>query len=173
MTFERAWYLVFSKPKQERLGLENLERQGYQVHLPLVRCSRRRQKGLVDVGEPMFPRYLFIHLSDQVDDWGPIGSTLGIMWLIRFGSVQARVPDDFMDALRACENEGGSYQLPQGSYERGDSVVIAQRSMAGYEAVFAARTGKERALLLLNIAGKEARVQLPLDQIESVGQDWR
>ncbi len=37
----RAWYLVFSKPQRERTAVENLERQNYQVYLPLVRNRRR------------------------------------------------------------------------------------------------------------------------------------
>ena len=38
--------------------------------------------------------------------------------------------------------------------------------MAGYEAIFAVRTGKERVLLLSEVAGTMARVQLSLDVIE-------
>ena len=70
-----AWYLLYSKPRQEGVAVENLKRQGYETYLPLVRTRRRRQGQYVSLVEPMFPRYLFIHLSDQTDNWGPIRST--------------------------------------------------------------------------------------------------
>ncbi len=88
----RAWYLVYSKPQQERVALENLERQGFTAYLPLVRARRRRQTRVVHVIEPMFPRYLFVNLSDLTDDWGPIRSTIGVSNLVRFGNEAARAP---------------------------------------------------------------------------------
>jgi transcriptional antiterminator RfaH len=52
-----VWYVVYSKPKQERVALENLKQQGYDVYLPLMR-NRRRQRGrYITLIEPMFPPY--------------------------------------------------------------------------------------------------------------------
>ena len=169
MKIQRSWYLVLSKPQQEKVALAHLERQGYSVYLPLLRQVRRRRSRRCVVIEPMFPRYLFVHLSSEVDDWGPIRSTRGVMRLIRFGNTPAEVPDDFVAELKCRETSDGVHELPDPQYKPGDSVRISSGSLAGYEAVFAARTGKERVLLLLHIAGKEARVQLPVDRIEPIG----
>ena len=168
----RAWYLIYSKQQQERIAEENLVRQNYDVYLPLLRRTRRRCGCRISVIEPMFPRYLFINLCDQLDDWGPVRSTRGVMHLIRFGSVPARLPNDFVDTLRRRENAEGTQVLPEPSISPGDPVRITDGSMAGYDAVFAAKSGKERVLLLLHIAGKEVRVQLPANQVERVGNRW-
>ncbi|MEE8263278.1 MAG: transcription termination/antitermination NusG family protein, partial [Gammaproteobacteria bacterium] len=40
----KGWYLIYSKPRQERLALENLRRQNYEAYLPLMQ-HRRRRKG--------------------------------------------------------------------------------------------------------------------------------
>ena len=55
-----AWYLLYSKPRQEGVAVENLKRQGYETYLPLIRTRRRRQGQYVSLVEPMFPRYLLI-----------------------------------------------------------------------------------------------------------------
>ncbi len=164
----QAWHLIYSKPQQERVALENLLRQRYDVYLPLLRHQRRRNNRHVIVTEPRFLRYLFIFLCDETDDWSPIRSTRGVMRIIRFGQTPARVPADFVETLRARETDAGMHIVAEPGYRPGDSVRIAGGSMAGYDAVFAARTSKERVLLLLNIAGKEARVQLPIEDIEPV-----
>lgn len=161
-----AWYLVYTKPQQERLALENLERQGYESYLPLVRVRRRRQGRYVKLVEPMFPRYLFMHLSDESDNWGPIRSTIGVSNLVRFGALPARVPDDLIRALRAREDDQGLQKIEPKELRPGDRVRIVEGVMAGYEAIFEAGTGRERVSLLLEIANTTARVQVSSHDIE-------
>jgi hypothetical protein len=86
-----AWYVVYTKPRQEDIALINLERQGYQCYLPKMRIERIRRKKAVVLSEPMFPRYLFIRLdsSEQGKSWSPIRSTLGVARLVRFGTTAA------------------------------------------------------------------------------------
>ncbi len=163
-----AWYLLYSKPRQERLALENLTRQGYEVYLPLIRNRRRRGGRYAQVVEPYFPRYLFVNLNDLTDDWGPIRSTIGVSKLIRFGDKPAKVPDSLVNSLRDYEDESGIQNLPPPEFANGDRVRIAEGAMAGYEGIFKAKTGRERVIVLLDIVGKSTPVQLSSGQIEPV-----
>lgn len=167
-----AWYLIFCKPLRERVALENLERQGYHAYLPLMRARKRRKSRYVQVIEPMFPRYLFVHLNDHTDNWAPIRSTLGVANLVRFGTEAARVPDSLVVALRAREDAQGVQSLPVPTFRQGDRVRIAEGAMAGYEAIFQARSSKERVVLLLEVAGKLARVHVAEGDIEPVTPNW-
>lgn len=161
-----AWYLVYTKAQQERVALENLERQGYETYLPRIRVRRRRQGRYVKLVEPMFPRYLFMHLNDETDNWGPIRSTIGVSNMVRFGALPARVPDELVQALREREDEEGLQQIELPEPSPGDRVRIVEGVMAGYEAIFEARSGKERVSLLLEIANVSARVQVSSHDIE-------
>lgn len=164
----KGWYLIYSKPRQERLALENLQRQNYETYLPLIRHRRRRKGQYLTIIEPMFPRYLFIHLSTQDENWGPIRSTIGVTQLVRFGNVPAQVPDDLVSILQAREDAEGIQELPQPDFQRGDTVRIVDGAMAGYEAIYYAKTSKERVILLLDIVGRSAPVELNADSIEPV-----
>lgn len=166
-----AWYLVYTKPQQERLAVENLDRQGYVSYLPRVRTRRRRQGRYVKVVEPMFPRYLFIHLSDETDNWGPIRSTIGVSNLVRFGMQPARVPGGLIEMLKSREDEEGIQRIEPKALQTGDRVRIVEGVMAGYEAIFEATSGKERVSLLLKIVNTTARVQVSSHDIEPA--DWR
>ena len=163
----QSWYLLYSKPMQERVAVENLERQGYSTYLPLIRSRKRRQTRIVHVIEPMFPRYLFLHLDDLGQDWGPIRSTLGVSRLVRFGDDAAQVPDSLIELLRSREDEQGLQRIAPSEFDRGDRVRIAEGPFAGYEALFEARNGRERVTLLLELAGNIARVVVPEGYLES------
>jgi transcriptional antiterminator RfaH len=165
----KHWYLIHSKPRQERIALENLQRQGYESYLPLMRERRRRRGRIVKVIGPMFPRYLFIYLSDETDDWRPIRSTLGVASLVRFGQLPAVIPDNLVAALKRREDGEGIQVLPEATFRTGDRVRIAEGPFQGYEAIFQAHSGRERVILLLEIARHTACLELGVHEIEPLG----
>ena len=162
----KRWYLVYCKPRQETVAKRNLERQGFEIYLPVARQRRRKLGRPKMVIEPMFPRYLFIRLDSQHDDWGPIRSTLGVTALVRFGQFPTVVPDDLIHNLRRRDDEDGIQQLPDYAYRPGESLRIADGVMAGFEGIYLARSAKDRVLVLLQILGQQARVELAQDTIE-------
>ncbi len=155
----KAWYLIYSKPRQEVVAQENLQRQGYTTYLPLTRQPRRRNGKRILLTEPFFPRYLFIQLNTSTDNWAPIRSTFGVSTLVRFGFVPAQVPDRFIEELKYRESDKGIHVQPD-DIVAGMKVRIEDGPMLGYEGVFLAKTGNDRAMILLDILGKQARVQV-------------
>jgi transcriptional antiterminator RfaH len=162
----KSWYLIYCKPQQERIARDNLERQGYVAYLPLAPVRRRRKGRTVRIIDPIFPRYLFIYLSDQTDDWGPIRSTIGVSSLVRFGQVLAKVPDSLIEGLRVREDSDGIQEIPEGGFKFGDKVRIAEGIMEGFEAIFQCQKSKERVILLLKIAENTAKIEIESSQIE-------
>jgi len=168
MSKDRAkrWYLVYAKPRQERVAQTNLCRQQYTTYLPLVRQPRRRRGERISVVTPMFPRYLFVQLDRHTDNWAPIRSTLGVVSIVRFGHVAAAVPDDFVALLRAREDAHGVQVMPVEDYKRGTRVRITDGGLMGYEAVFVARSSRDRVIVLLEILGKHTRASVDAGAIE-------
>jgi len=162
----KSWYLVYTKPRQEEIALTNLHRQGYGVYLPRVRQARKRQGRRTMVVEPLFPRYLFIHLDTHTDNWGPIRSTLGVASLVRFGREPARIPDELVVFLRTREGEAGLHEWAEQSYRAGDRVRVAEGAFRGYEGILLARNSRERVVVLLDILGRQVRTLVDVAKIE-------
>lgn len=149
---KRAWYLIYTKPRQETLAAENLDRQGFHTFLPLVAVKWRPSARCYRTTEPLFPRYLFIHLDANTDDWSPIRSTIGVHHLVRFGDQPARVPGEMIEALRQQCEDGVYHKINQAVLRVGDKVRILQGIAKGYEGIVMARSGRDRVELLLNTA---------------------
>lgn len=162
----RNWYLVYCKPRQEIVARENLARQGFETYLPFIREIRRRRGKRVTLVGPMFPRYLFVHLSSRTDNWAPIRSTLGVVSLVRFGRSAARVPDDLIVLLQSRENAEGVQVLPPEEYKPGSRVRITQGGFAGYEGIFQAVSGRDRVTVLLDVLGRKARTVVDAASVE-------
>lgn len=162
MSAPRAhWYLVQTKPRQEQTARTNLARQGYETFLPLLRRQARRPGRAAARLEPLFPRYLFVHLEPEKDDFAPIRSTLGVTQLVRFGAAYAHVPDALIAELRARGGPAGIAELPAPEFRSGDRVRIVEGPLAGYEGIFGAARGRDRVTLLLEIASRQVAIELP------------
>jgi len=116
----------------------------------------------------MFPRYLFIRLSDQTDDWRPIRSTIGVSTLVRFGNEPAKIPEDFIGALKKRETTEGYHPSIQMVFKEGDSVRIADGPFEGYEAIFSCQDAHDRVTIMLKIAEKFAKLKIKVTSIEKL-----
>jgi len=164
----REWYLIYSKPRQERIAQENLVRQGYETYLPLVYQRRRQRSQQRLSAEPMFPRYLFIHLDDVVDNWKPIRSTVGVARMVSFGETPAKVPETLIGTLKSHEDDAGVQRYVETPLRRGEQVMIVDGAMAGFTALFEAQSGKERVVLLLEIAGRSVPISVKASDVEPI-----
>lgn len=157
---QRRWYLIHSKPRQEEVAKENLERQGYSTYLPLLRTPRRRMGRRIIRIEPMFPRYFFIHLDTETDNWAPIRSTIGVSTLVRFGMTPSAVPDDLIEILRQRDDSAGVQDIPMHEFKAGQKIRIEEGPFMGYEGIYLAKSSQERVLVLLDIVGKTAKARV-------------
>ncbi|MDH5409228.1 MAG: transcription/translation regulatory transformer protein RfaH [Gammaproteobacteria bacterium] len=163
---DRAWYLIYSKPKAEKIAFENLQRQEFHVYLPFVKVTKRRQRKYIDIVEPMFPRYLFIQLNCTSDNWAPIRSTLGVSSIVRFGTYPMQVPASLIEQFKQNEDELGFQHVIEKEIKPGDKVQIIDGVMAGFEGIFEGENSKERVTILLNIAGQHTRVSMTRHDLE-------
>lgn len=163
----KSWYLVYTKPRQEGVALENLLRQGYGAYLPRAREIRKCNGRRVAMVGPLFPRYLFIHLDTHTDNWGPIRSTVGVVSLVRFGPEPAHVTDELVAFLKSQEGQDGVHEWAERKYATGDRVRVADGVFQGYEGILLARTSRERVLVLLDFLDRQIRMQVSVGQIEA------
>lgn len=161
-----AWYLVYTKPQQERMANDNLERQGYETYLPMIRKRVKRGKTYHHRLDPLFPRYLFIHLSDQLDDWGPIRSTIGVTHLVKFGNLAATLPDQLISQLKSFETDEGVHIQAEKPLEKGEKVRFIDGALHGLQAIYDTKSGTDRVLVLMEIAGTYTRLNVSADMIE-------
>jgi len=165
----RAWYLIYTKPRQEEAAVRNLERQRYEIFLPRIRQVRRRRGQRVSRIEPMFPRYLFISLDTMRDNWGPIRSTIGVSHLVKFGNKPARVPKELVDLLVEHGDEDNVHQVNIEEFQPGGKIRICDGPLMGCEGIFIAQTSRDRVTILLDIVGKQSRLFVDPANLETLG----
>ena len=154
------WYVIHTKPQQEKRALFNLEQQGYACYLPLLSVEKLQRNLLLITEEALFARYLFIYLDDSQSGkgWAPIRSTLGVNRMVSFGVEPAKVSENLIATLRTqLENVD---KQPKSLFTKGECLVITQGPFNGLEAIYQMPDGESRAMVLINLLNKSVRLKI-------------
>ena len=163
------WYLIHTKPRQEQIALENLERQGYQCYLPCMPAEKLRQGLLTIADKPLFPRYLFIQLGLDFTSksWAPIRSTQGVSRLVRFGVEPAKVADELIEILRI--NEVQLQAAPEQLFKHGERVRLTESPFASIEGIYQMAEGERRVMVLIELMSKGVAAGVSPAELRKVG----
>jgi transcriptional antiterminator RfaH len=161
-----AWYVVYTHAHAEAKALGHLARQGFTAYLPCC-AKHRRHAGRVElVTRPLFPRYLFIWLDVLNRRWRPVLSTIGVSGLVRHGPDLATLPAGVIEEIRRREAEGSFG--PVGALRAltsGQPVRVTAGAFAELVGRFISMTENERVFVLLDLLGRQVRVEVPIDAV--------
>ena len=162
----RCWYAVQTKPRQEAIAELHLQRQHFEIYLPKVLLRKRRRGKWTKVVEPLFPRYLFIRVDPDESSLAPVRSTQGVAGLVRFGHSLKPVPDNVIDYLRQTENpDTHQHHAEDWPHSNGDAVQVLEGPFKGLTGVFQVATAEDRALLLIDLLGRQNSVNVAMAAI--------
>jgi transcription elongation factor/antiterminator RfaH len=151
------WFVVFTLPHQEKRAQIQLENQSYRTFLPKREKTVRHARKLTTVVAPFFPRYMFIILDPEHDQWRPVNGTLGVARLVMQGERPNPVPPGIVETLVASTGPDGLLQLrPQ--LKVGDPVRLTQGPFAEYLGTLDRLDDSGRVRVLLDMLGRQVPV---------------
>ena len=157
-----SWLLVATRSRNEFIARQHLERQGFQVCLPLVNLRKRKQGKWQAITEPLFPGYVFLGVKLGEQDIALIGSTRGCRELVSFGGQLVPIPAEVLQQF--SDYDKVPVEISQ-SFKKGQRVRIEDGSFVGVDGVFEQIIGVERVQILLEVLGAERSVTIPADSI--------
>jgi transcriptional antiterminator RfaH len=156
----KKWYLIYTKPRQEKLAFYNLQNQSYEVFLPLVKVEKINKGSRVIKEEPLFSRYLFIKLDKfGSQNWAPIRSTFGVSYLVKFGIQFAEVSDELLSWIQKHLDVVPTIE----KFKYGQSVTIIHGPFKGIDAIFKIYDGNQRAILFIDFLFKKIEAKFSLE----------
>ena len=161
------WYVVRTKPQQERLAAFYLAQLPVETFLPLLKHRKRVRHIEKSVVEPLFPGYLFAKF-DLKDRYRAVSYSKGVHKIVEFGAKPAEVADSLIDGIKARMTDG-YIALGMEHFEQGQVVAIAGGPLAGLEAVFMKELkDQHRVLLLIRTLGLHAKLTTDIGNVRQV-----
>jgi transcription elongation factor/antiterminator RfaH len=151
------WFVVHTLPHQEKRAQLQIENQRYRTFLPKREKREktiRHARKLTTVVAPFFPRYMFVILDPERDQWRPINGTLGVARLV----MQADRPQPgIVETLIASTGPDGLLQMrPQ--LKVGDRVRLTQGPFAEYLGTLERLDDSGRVRVLLDMLGRRVPI---------------
>jgi transcriptional antiterminator RfaH len=154
-----TWLAVHTRPRQEALAAQNLQRQGYTVFLPELQQRKRRAGKWQRVAGPLFPRYLFVEVRLGEQSTVSIRSTTGVVGLVRFGHELVPVDPAIIQFLQESQRHDlGKDAEEDWPHKPGDRVDILSGPFAGLSGIYQIANDAERATLLIDLLGRRTGV---------------
>lgn len=156
MNSRPTWHLAHTKPRQEQAVQELLGKRGYASYFPLLRETTGNNNLIL----PLFPRYLFLNIAAEQDDWSNIRYTRGINSLVRVGMNPAAIPDHLVAAIRHYAETDGVHRISPNSSSQQTQTSPTDRFTADLEAIFTEQRAENRVIILLNLISKQHPIHL-------------
>ena len=161
-----SWYAVHTRPREEGVANEHLQRQGFETYWPryIKRSSHARR--VRDLAVSLFPRYLFARFDRGKNGWLAIRSTRGVLGLVSQGVEPVALSSRLIDDIRARENAAGFVVLSrQVDLKLNQRVHLASEAFKNHDLIFTEMKDRDRVTVLMALFGREFQVAVPLEQI--------
>ena len=149
------WYVLYTKPRNEKKVAQRLSEAGYNVYCPLQKVRRQWSDRTKVVEEPLFKSHLFIQIEDHRRDevFSFPGTVRYLFWLRR----PAKVRQVEINTIQKWLGDYNHEDIDITDITPGDLVRITTGQFSGEEAVLLDRT-QHKAVVQL----KEIGIQLSL-----------
>ena len=156
----KNWYLIKTKPRQEKIAIKNLENQDYRASCPMAKINNR----LV----VLFPGYLFVQLNEKTQNWSPINSTKGVSHFVKFGLNFAKVPTSVIEFIKTNQHITTEKLKNLYKFKSGDKIQITDGVFENYMAIFKCYKPDDRVILLMNLLGCEQSLSIKRESVTTL-----
>lgn len=153
----RQWYVIYTKPRQEKFASRHLEQKGLSSFLPMIREPWKTKRKTI---EPLFPSYLFVHILFPEEYYLAVW-TPGTKRFVSFGEEPTPIDDRMVDFLMEKAGKTGIIEA-RSTLKPGDEITISSGPFEGLAGIIETppdRNGRVR--VLMNLLRQQAPVKMP------------
>lgn len=140
------WYVLYTRPRNEKLVAANLRALGIDVYCPLILAKRQWSDRVKLVEQPLFTSYCFVNLEEK--ERSRVFGVQGVVRYLFWQKQAAVVRDVEIEAIKCMLNEVDSDQIQIRTYRPGDALRIVSGSFADVYGTVLHQQGKVVHVLL-------------------------
>lgn len=161
------WFAVHTKPRQETIAQQSLQREGVETYFPKLKRRRTIRRVRRWVTGPLFPGYIFARF-DHVKQYRLVRYATGVANVVAFGGKPAVVDEAVITLIRSHAVDD-VVTLNPAPLKPGEWVEIQAGPLQGMQGIFERElSDSERVIILLDTLARGARVEVPRELVEKV-----
>ena len=161
------WYLLQTKPNANVIAFENLRRQGFDVFMPLIIKTIKKNGRFLDIKSPLFPGYVFMGASIDPVPWKSINGTRGIYKAVTLDGIYRPVSTHIIEGLQSrCDEHGVLRQL--NDIVAADRAKIKRGPFSDFICTIEQIKHDQRAWVLIDLLQQQTKVEVPLGDLSKI-----
>jgi|LGVF01.1.fsa_nt_gb transcription antitermination factor NusG len=167
MKDSKSWFVLRTKPRQEKKAAAYLSDDGFDIYIPLRETIKIWSDRKKKVEEPIIPSYIFIHISEKnrASIFPAVGVNNYMYWLKK----PVIIRDKEMDYLQKWFNDHAQKEIKSREIEVGSEVRIESGLMTGKEGIVE-RVGAKFITLSIPQLGIKLQVDKPSTIIKTISK---
>jgi transcriptional antiterminator RfaH len=158
--FKAGWYLIYTKPRQERKVTNQLVESNIQAYLPLTKERRQWSDRRKIIYQPMFPSYVFVYLNNLQEFYKGLGFE-GTCCYVKSGKEAVSIRDTEVNYIRMLENNGENIEVSKDFFKVGQQLIIQQGPLSGLPCEVVQYKGKRRIIVRVVMLQRSIVADLP------------
>jgi transcription antitermination factor NusG len=159
---EPRWYAAYTSANHEKRVAEQLVVRSVEHFLPVYASVRRWKDRRVTLQLPLFPGYVFVRMALQ--DRLRVQQVPGVARLVGFDGTPAALPEEEIEALRACIGSGVQAE-PHPYLRVGRRVRVKGGPMTGMEGILVRRKGKLRVVVSVDQIQRSVAIEVDASEL--------
>ena len=154
---ELKWYAAYTSANHEKRVAEQLERRSVENFLPLYESVRKWADRRVRLHLPLFPGYVFVRMVAR--DRLKVLQIPGVAHLVGFGGRLTPVPEEDMQAIRACL-AGPNRVQPHRYLKSGQRVRVLNGPLTGVTGIVVRQKKQTRFVISFDLLQRAVAVEI-------------
>lgn len=125
----KNWYVIYTKPRNEKKVAERLSISGFETYCPLVKTLKVWSDRKKKVSMPMFPSYVFIRITEK--ERYEVLKDPGVMNFVFWLGKPAVVRDIEIEAIREIAEYSEDVEVSRLQLEKGQLLKISDGPFKG------------------------------------------
>ena len=151
------WYVVKTKPQQEKRASLNLRNQNFNVISPLIKK--------INNCEPLFPSYIFVSFDINKNIWQKINNSYGVSRILSLNGIPKNLDNNFVNHLKQIIDSNGLVKKSLFNFKTNMKVQINDGPFKGFFANVIKKVSDERVKLMIDFFQRKTTIIVNEDNL--------
>ena len=163
---DKSWFAIYVKSRTEKKVSSELENQGIDHYLPLIKILKQWSDRKKWVHEPLFKSYVFVHVDPL--QYFEVLKANNIVRYISFEGNAVKIPPQQIEAVKYFLDDAEPMELSEEFWEKGQQVEVITGNMTGLTGELVEVKNKHQVRIKIEAINQVIFIQIPKSRLRII-----
>lgn len=163
---DKSWFAIYVKSRTEKKVSSELEKQGIDHYLPLIKILKQWSDRKKWVHEPLFKSYVFVYVDSL--QYFEVLKAINVVRYISFEGKAVKIPPQQIEAVKYFLDDAEPKELSEEFWEKGQQVEVITGNMTGLTGELVEVKNKHQVRIKIEAINQIIFIQIPKNRLRII-----